>query len=342
MSNKELNIPYDELAAHFAGNASAEQQQQVNAWLSENPNNQSVYDELFTVWQDTGIVEPAPELNIDIDAVWSKFETRIDEEETPVVPLTKYDSTKNRKGWLARIAAILIIALGSYFVLELINNDPQETPEIAQLEVMANDEIVDHELVDGTNVRLKQNSTLIYPESFAGNTREVELKGEAFFDVAHNPDKPFIIHADDASIKVLGTSFTVSALSDSDSVSVYVETGKVLLYSGNEQVELTPGMKGVFVKSTGEVLLVQADPNEDFWRDQMLYFQKVPLEQAIQTINRSYGVKLKLDDATAGKCEWDIIIDQLTIVEVIELIEVTFEMRAGLNGDEIIFYGKGC
>ena len=102
-------------------------------------------------------------------------------------------------------------------------------------------------------VTLNSNSKLEFPAKFASDKREVTITGEAFFEVKPNPEKPFVINAGGAQVKVLGTSFNVSAYPKTDAVEVIVKTGKVQVTQKTEQLEaetneviLTPGEKGTF------------------------------------------------------------------------------------------------
>jgi transmembrane sensor len=121
-----------------------------------------------------------------------------------------------------------------------------------------NQVINEYILPDGSVVALNSNSKLVFPKQFKGDTREVTIEGEAFFDVKPNAEKPFIINAGNAQVKVVGTSFNVCAYPETETVEVVVETGKVQVISKNNEltarlneVFLVPGEKGtLFNKSS--------------------------------------------------------------------------------------------
>ena len=150
-------------------------------------------------------------------------------------------------------------------------------------------------LSDGSVVALNRGSKLLFPKKFKGDIREVTIVGEAFFDVVPNPEKPFIINAGNAQVKVLGTSFNVCAYPGSETVEVIVETGKVQvintqtdLPAENREVFLTPGEKGTFY--TENHLLektMNLDPNFLAWKTQSLVFTKVPLIDVVKSLEKA-------------------------------------------------------
>ena len=103
-------------------------------------------------------------------------------------------------------------------------------------------------LDDGTEVWLNADSKLKYPIAFSGESREVILSGEAYFDVAKNKDCPFIIQSQDYKIRVLGTTFNLNNYEDSEELQLTLCTGKVLMNFGEEQLKLTPASNWYWIK----------------------------------------------------------------------------------------------
>lgn len=157
-------------------------------------------------------------------------------------------------------------------------------------------------LPDGTIVTLNHGSKLTYPKKFKGETRIVNLQGEAFFDVTPNKEKPFIIQTKNASVKVLGTSFNVYAYKNENTVEVTVETGKVELINGDsnkpEKVVLLPGDKGALDKSTGELHKFLAQKTNSLsWITHDIIFDVTKLSEVISTLEHVYSLNIELDDA---------------------------------------------
>lgn len=151
-------------------------------------------------------------------------------------------------------------------------------------------------LPDKSTVVLNNASTIRYPESFDGDTRQVYLDGEAFFNVEKNPNRPFVVQSQTVYTQVLGTSFNVCAYPN-ESIEVTVATGLVKVSAsdlGNfKEVELTPSDQAVFSMNTKELLKQKVDISDFLaWKDGVLQFNKISLEEAAKKIERWYDVKI--------------------------------------------------
>ncbi len=141
---------------------------------------------------------------------------------------------------------------------------------------------------------MNSNTTLSYMKHFHGNTRNVELKGEAFFEVTPDKSKPFIIKADQAVIKVVGTSFNVDTKRSPATVEVYVATGIVEVYkpeSKNNSVFLHPGEMGTVSKN---IIHSKKASNENAiaWKTGRMDFRDIPLSEAVEMLNKMYRVNI--------------------------------------------------
>jgi len=144
-------------------------------------------------------------------------------------------------------------------------------------------------LADGTIVWLNSDSYIRFPVAFSGDKRQVELRGEAYFEVAKNKEKPFIVTVNGVDIRVLGTSFNVSAYQE-EVVATLVE-GKVQLKKGNEQVILSPNQQAIW--SDDEFRVKQVDArNYVLWKEGIFYFEDVDLETILDDMARWYNVNV--------------------------------------------------
>ena len=145
------------------------------------------------------------------------------------------------------------------------------------------------ELADGPRVWLNAESRLRYPVAFTGKERKVEMEGEVYFEVAKNKEKPFIVTVNGVDIRVLGTSFNVSAYQE-EVVTTLVE-GKVQLKKGNEQVILSPNQQAIW--SDDEFRVKQVDArNYVLWKEGIFYFEDVDLETILDDMARWYNVNV--------------------------------------------------
>lgn len=153
-------------------------------------------------------------------------------------------------------------------------------------------------LLDGTEVWLSPESTLEYPDKFRSGNREVILTGEAFFDVAPNPDQPFVISSGQVSTTVLGTSFNIEAY-DNENISVTVVTGAVSVEmdSKSDQVRLSPNERAVFNQSA-KSLSKEPAPNADdllAQREGIFRYRETPMTTVIKDLQRYYGVNIRIN-----------------------------------------------
>lgn len=184
------------------------------------------------------------------------------------------------------------------------------------------------ELADGTKVWLNSTTRFRFPFSFNGETREVYIdKGEAYFQVAKNANKPFTVHTPTGPVKVLGTEFNVNAYTEGKVVTSLL-SGKVAVYSGEESVELAPGSEAVAKKSG-------LTRNKDFdmtntlsWREGIHYFNNTSITEVGIMLKRWFDVDLIIDNPTAGAIEirgklnrnlpLNLFIDQVNTMKLVE------------------------
>ena len=170
-------------------------------------------------------------------------------------------------------------------------------------------------LADGTTIRLNSESSLTYPESFTNETREVKLTGEAFFEVARNEQKPFIVESGEINTTVLGTSFNIKAFPDKN-IEVSVATGKVKVTSQSvdqgtdKEVLLTPNQQAVYEPS-GSLQKREVDLSKYLaWQEGRIIFDEIPLGEAILILERWYNVSFVLETKLIANC---IIRNEITV-----------------------------
>lgn len=155
-------------------------------------------------------------------------------------------------------------------------------------------------LSDGSCVYVNSESRLHYPVRFLGRQRSVELDGEAYFEVAENPDKPFVVHTDLIDVRVVGTSFNIKSYkSDSLIYATLVEGCIELTVNGTEgNYILKPNEQACISKCDGKVTIAEIDPDFDTgWKDGYLTFYKMKFSEICQLLQRRYGYLLNVEDS---------------------------------------------
>ena len=192
------------------------------------------------------------------------------------------------------------------------------------------------ELADGTRVWLNTESKLRYPVAFTGDERRVEMDGEVYFEVAKNREKPFVVTVNGVDIRVLGTSFNVSAYQE-DVVTTLV-TGKVQLKKGDEQVVLLPNQQAIWSDDKFKVKQVDAR-NYVLWKEGIFYFEDVDLETILDDMARWYNVTIFYVNPTLKKMKFSVEIKRYEdINEILRRIEQTKRVKFEIKDRTINVY----
>jgi transmembrane sensor len=222
---------------------------------------------------------------------------------SPVVDWNRISSNIKLRLWALKktrlqfkFAAIVVLVITTFTLTLYKNADFGNTLYLTQHSGIAKTKTV--LLSDGTKVTLNANSNLRYPQNFNGKTREVYLKGEAYFQVVHNVSKPFIIHSGKLKAQVLGTTFTVSAYSQVKPMSVTVLTGKVAVKDESTQALaiLTRGQSATTEGNKKTFILTSLANPEDAiaWIEDKLIFDNADLEGVALKLSNKYGVAIKI------------------------------------------------
>ncbi|WP_185958374.1 FecR family protein [Fodinibius sediminis] len=197
-------------------------------------------------------------------------------------------------------------------------------------------------LTDGTRIRLNEDAKLIVPEAFKSERREVELEGEAYFDVISNKKRPFLIRMEGAVVEVLGTKFNVKADTNSNSVEVAVLEGKVALKSGDTDnaasALLTHNNFGVLRFTDSQITIENTNAkNYVSWFKNRLKFSGEPLGQVSRQLERLYGIKVVFKSNKLKDLQLTAEMEKVDLEEVIKTIANTFDIRFRMKGDYIVW-----
>lgn len=200
-------------------------------------------------------------------------------------------------------------------------------------------------LGDGSRVWLSPGSELEFPGRFDGTERMVKLEGEAFFDIAKDPVRPFRVVTGDVVTRILGTSFDVNAYRERNYVSVTVATGKVAVTGGAAATTLDPDEKVVFDRQSKQLTKVpfpHADEILKARRDGRLSYKGARLSEVVEDLEVQYGVKIRLDTRMTA-CTYYGEFDTRDDLRVsLKLLCLTLNARLTEQGGVYLIAGKGC
>ena len=204
-------------------------------------------------------------------------------------------------------------------------------------------------LPDGSVVKLNAGSKLIFPKLFEGDTREVTLEGEAFFEVARNENKPFVVRSGDLVTTVLGTSFNVKAYPEDPEIAVAVATGKVkveTVSSGGEAKPqfLTPNMVASYNLTAQKINISSYNNISNLlaWREGVLQFDAVPFTEVASTLERWYGVTVTLENENIGQCLIVGTFKNKSLARVMQVLKHAIDIEYQLTTNGLTVRGNGC
>lgn len=278
-------IYYKELIEkYFDGNITDAEIKKLSDWIKNDRHLQNWWEEEFSK-SDAGI---NPVLR---DKLFARIKEQTQGKEETQGKENPRTIRMNPWKWAAAIVLPICIAFFTYYLVD--SSQTVGAPFIVKADKGDKATI---ELPDGTNVVLNSASQLSYLNNFGENGRRVQLNGEAYFKVAHDEKRAFIVQVGDLEVKVLGTSFNVSAYEDAKDVTVVLLEGKVGVYAQKTSHIMKPGDKIEYNKATHKITATQVHPNDYIeWTKGNMYFEKESLENIMKTLSRIYDVEIRFD-----------------------------------------------
>ncbi len=265
----------------------------------------------------------------DRDKAWKKFRNTIEADDLLLSKSKKMFSIRN-------IAASIILLIGLSVTAYVLFNNYSQTQFT---EISSANSIKEISLPDGSQITLNKNATIKFPKEFSDNNRTVEFSGEAFFDIAKNPAKPFIIKANKAEVVVLGTSFNVFA-DEKDNITVTVKTGKVKLSKNEtENIILNPEEVGK-IKNNTLSKYDNIDKNYLAWKTKCFEYNGELLSKVIKDFNKVYQVNIILEDKEIGNLPIVSSPQNKTLDVALSLICTSGNLKYKQKADTIIISRK--
>jgi len=347
------------MAKSMGKTATAKELAELNTFLEQFPESKKLHQVTDALKGNTKQADATKQKDIStkLEELWYKIKNTEENSGT----------LKNKVRFLFywRWAAAAVVVLGIVSGLWYTRNT-NRTDEAAKL--------VEHEarvpygktqkliMPDGTKVMLNAGSTLVYPETFSKNTREVSLTGEAFFEVTHNAKRPFFVHTNKLTIKVLGTVFNVKAYNNDKNIETTLLKGKV-------QVELKNNPEKNIVLLPNEKLLVANQPQtnsqrsgdlreakieyqvitlpivkvdeikETAWLDNRILFTNELFEDVAKQIERKYNVQIVFESQVLKAEQISGLLDKESLQDALRIIEITTPFNYRMDG-KMVYLSK--
>lgn len=356
------DIHWADLTAYLAGEADAELRHRVEAWAADTSRRRALA-ELRRLWVASGhALKQSPSDPSLLEARWAELVGRLEGRGLSPPDARRKRSTRLRPVRLpertpkaprrpsglrqfVRVGAIIgAFALAALLVWSL---GPEPEPVVPPMQVVTtgNGQRAQVRLADGTRVHLNVASELRFTPGFTDGLRRVHLKGEAYFDVARDEIRPFIIHAADADVQVLGTSFGVRAYEEG-AVEVAVAEGAVALRSRlaalADTVVLRPGDLGHIAGEEAFALRQEADLTRRLaWMEGRLVFEDAPLAEVAAGLERWYKLQVQVEVPPGTTDRLNAVFEDEPLSEILSSISATLGLRYERDRSHVRFLPAG-
>lgn len=317
MDQDNNNDIYELITAYLGDELNEKGINRINEWRRLSSLNEEEFQRIKNIWRLKSLLGSME--SFDTKSALERFRSNI------------RSSNKNIIRIFQRIASILILPLLAY-TLFLVQAEyfPTKKSDVVWLHFQSiPGAITNLKLPDGTNVTLNMGSSIDYPSSFNEDTREVKLTGEAFFDVSHNEDCPFLVNTGEMNVKVLGTKFNVSNYEESESLEVVLESGKVGLYKGecNNKTNLkllNAGERAVYNKNQKTIAIDRVNvKNYICWKEGILVFNDSPMQEVVNKLNRWFNVNIYFDDDRLNEYYFTATFVDENLDQILELLKLS-------------------
>jgi transmembrane sensor len=303
------------LIKQLLNEATPDEFQQVAAWRAVNKDNEKYYQDFKTIWDTSKHLKE--ETIIDENQAWNRFRERVTHSEEDVADSVAFYPQRKRLSWIKAAAAVLVVG-GGLFALNSVWSNKEIT-------LVSNDKVLIDTLPDGSVVTLNKHSSLVYAKDFNETKRDVLLKGEAFFNVAPNKQKPFEIKVGEVNVHVVGTSFNVKE--ELSQTEVIVETGIVKVSVADEFVKLLPKEKVVVRKNNKKLDVTKSeDLLYNYYRTKTFECNNTPLYELVVALNKTYDTQIVIANENTKRLRMTTTFRDMPLNDILKVITETFNL----------------
>lgn len=325
MLTPENDMSDDLLVSYLLEEADDITRQQVEQWIIEDPSNRRYFDHFRLIWENSKqIVVPT---HINAQDSWEKFKQRTKSAESKPAILKNINTGLTR----LKIAASIILIAGvigmSYFIWTRSASAPVILATLNEAKTET--------LPDGSVITLNKNSEISYASALKGNKRKIKLKGEAFFNVVADKNKPFEVEVNNVIVTVLGTSFNIKTIDGG--TEVIVETGMVQVMKNNSKVILKPQEK-LLVENKDSVLQKEKSTDKlyNYYRTKEFVCDNTPLWKLVEILNEAYQVNIVIENKNLVNLPLTTTFYNEPLDNVLSVISETFNISIERDTNKII------
>lgn len=315
--NYKTDISEGLLLKYISGELPVSEHKKIEEWIDASEENKQVVRDIFSIYLASDTIQTIRSCKT--SKALQKINKRINSSYKKRIFL-----------YLQRIAAILLIPLIITFIYYLTQKSPVEYVELRTAPGM----IGKIDLPDGTSVWLNSDSYIRHPQLFSGNTREVQIEGEAYFVVKKDKSKPFIIHTpSELDIEVLGTEFNIEAYKNTNTVKTILVSGSVKLSYTNDLNKkqsyiLSPDQEFCYHTKTRNIEINKPYlPTLTAWKDGQVILRKTSFEDALKILSKRYNVEFIVKNINLYDDNYTATIKGEHILQILEY----FRLASGIQ-----------
>jgi ferric-dicitrate binding protein FerR (iron transport regulator) len=336
------------LARYLAGEADEQTQRTVEQWAAESPANATELANLRRLWADRPASRPTFK---PLAETWAGIAAQLETEKPAPKTISLRPLPTRRKSQLvwrvaAAVALLALIGWGGYWY-QRHNQVVNQAVVWKKTETQAKQRLK-LTLPDGSRVWLNANSRLEYPETFSEANREVQLVGEAYFEVAHRPTQPFLVRAGAGgqapTVRVLGTKFNLNTTNDEGQVETVLAEGKVAFeVPGQAANPLAPNELLAFDPQTQQIEKHQVDVAEyTGWKDGQLTFKNETMRRVVRRLERFYGVDIEVQNPNLLRCRITANFNNQPITNVLDYLKTLTQADYQMQNEQVKLSGGKC
>lgn len=316
----------DLLARYLSGEASDAERAEVEAWARVEANGREL-ERLTAIWH------PAPDQRWNVEDAWQRVAARLDR---PAEVETVFP--RRRLGWDVALAAAVVLALGAGAVWRVMRVSTN-LPAMVVATTAGERRTVD--LTDGTRIILAPGSQLAVAGSYGRDERRVELRGEAWFTVTHDAERPFLVYAAGTITEDLGTEFLVQELPDGAGVRVALVSGSASLRSdGGSAAAVTLLPNDIGTLAVGDTAVqVERGVRLDAlvaWSNGRLEFENAPLSEVAAALTRWYGVSVVMADSSFFDRRFSGTLRLDALDDALEVLRLSLGLQTARRADTLV------
>lgn len=349
----ETNETYytDLIAKYLAGECEPGEIHELEAWVASDPACEKHFRATAGAWRlvNAGPLITPDAMERDWNALRAKLNLKADGNDVTgtvrMDPSASGRSAGRRKviftlPMVLRVAAVILLFMAPVFLLyRYLLSDHAIT-------VAAYDAPKETTLPDGTVITLNTGSHIVYSSGFSGPLRRVTLSGEAFFEVARDRSRPFIVSSGDFSVRVAGTTFFIDTETNHKTAEVILESGCVRVYGTGQPgqpVTILPGERAELAPDGRQITKSRiTGRNYLAWKTLHIEFDNTPLSEVTGILKQVYRKEITISGPHLASCPITVTFDHQTLDEVLQVISATLGLRVSQTGSAIVLSGEVC